>query len=74
MGDVVGFSGLTKLDTNPDDVLDGAKEKLEMCVVIGWHKDGDLWFAASSSEAAEISYLLDLAKAEVMSWSKESDG
>lgn len=59
---VVMFPGATSLDIPPDRVLAGAMEKLELAIVIGVDKDGDLYFAASTADDREINWLLDMAK------------
>jgi len=66
MGDVVNFTGITSLDLDPDRVLDDAKGKLVDVVVIGTHKDGSEYFAASISSGPEVGWMLDRAKLKLL--------
>lgn len=45
----------------PDDVLDGAKDKLAIAVVVGLDRDGEL-FLASSDGAERAYFLMERAK------------
>lgn len=62
MGDVVDFNGYTRLDIEPDKVLEGAKGKLDKVVVVGVNKDGEMWFSSSTSKLETILYLLKKAE------------
>lgn len=66
MGEVVDFNGITKLDLDPDRVLDSAKGKLDSAVVIGFDKDGDLYFASSKADGGDVLWLLEKAKKELL--------
>lgn len=44
MGDIIQFRGVTKLDLDPDTVLENIKGKLEGFVIAGWDKDGNEFF------------------------------
>lgn len=66
MGDLVDFDGFTKLDINPDKILDSAKDKLDSGIVIGWDKDDEFYIALSITKKSEIIYLLELAKQEIL--------
>ena len=66
MGDVVDFTGMTKLPIDPDKVLSAAIGELDSVVIIGWDKDDDLWFSISHSEKEGILYLLESAKKNLM--------
>ena len=66
-GNVVEFDGPTRLDMPADKVLDGAKGKdLENLLVIGWTQDGELYLAASSSDAAMALWTIKHAELSVM--------
>ena len=73
MAEILRFSGNTIVDTPPDAVLEAAKGETTKCLVLGWDKDGELWFSGSFSNIPEISYLLDVAKAEVMAGDREEE-
>lgn len=63
---VVVFPGVTLRDLTPDQVLDGAKGKLDMCIVIGWAADNELYVAMSSGELPINLWLLELAKKSLL--------
>lgn len=52
MGDVVKLNCETTLPIDPNDVLTGAKDKLEHCLLIGIDKDGKMYTASSSADMA----------------------
>lgn len=56
----------TSLDVCPDRVLSAAIGELEDAVVIGERNEGGLYFASSTSDAARILFLLELAKRQLM--------
>jgi len=68
VGDVVKFGGETRLDIDPNDVLEGAKDKLQNVIVIGWEddKEGSFWFASSQASGPEVIWLLELAKQRLL--------
>lgn len=53
MGDVVKLNCLTTLPIEPDEVLEGAKGKLETVLLLGWDQNGELYAAASSGDLRE---------------------
>ena len=74
MAEILRFSGNTIVDTPPDSALEAAKGETIKCLVLGWTKDGELWFSGSFSDIPEIAYLLDVVKTEVMTWDREDGG
>ena len=54
MGDVIKFNGKTKLDLPANDVLNGAIDKLETAVIVGFDEDGDLYIASTMSSIPEM--------------------
>jgi hypothetical protein len=44
MGKVILFNGITKLDLDPDMVLENCKGNLEGVVLLGWDKEGGVIF------------------------------
>lgn len=64
--DIIPFGGVTRLDLNPDQVLDGAKGELSSVLIIGFDKEGELYCAASASDGGEILWLLEACKRELM--------
>lgn len=62
MADILKFSGNTRHDINPDEVLEGAKGQLTSVVVIGYDRDGYLFLASSSADGPKVNWLLDKVK------------
>lgn len=60
---VIPFGGITRLDLPVDAVLDSAKESVAGgVVVIGYDKEGELYFAASMADGGDVIWLLEKAK------------
>lgn len=66
MGDVVNFNGITKLDLDPDRVIDSARGNLTDVVIIGTHSDGTEYFASSIASGPEVNWMLDRAKIRLL--------
>ena len=62
MGKVIPFGGITKLDLDPDMVLENNKGKLEGVVILGYGKDGDEYFASTYADGGEVLWLLERCK------------
>ena len=61
--EIINFSGVTRLDLEPDDILNAAVgEGLTEVIVMGWDADGDLYLASSKGRRADVNYLIDKAK------------
>ena len=64
---VVDFNGTTKIDVPISKILAGAAgAKLAEVVVVGWREDGSFYFASSGADAADVNWLLDNAKTELI--------
>jgi hypothetical protein len=59
---VVRFSGVTRLDIDPDQVLQEAIGKVQGVVVAGYDEDGEEYFASSYGSVAETLFLLERFK------------
>jgi hypothetical protein len=57
---------ITKLDLPPDRVLEKAAGQLEGCVVIGYTKDGEEYFASSYADGSIVNWLLDRCKKRLL--------
>ena len=69
MGDVVYDTGIiTKLDLPPERMLKHTLEKgnLESVVILGWQDDGEPYFASSIADAAEVVFLMELYKFQLL--------
>lgn len=62
MGKVIQFQGITRLDLEPDVVLENNKGKLDGLVILGWGKDGEEYFASSYADGADVLWLLERCK------------
>ena len=67
MGEVIIMEGVTRVDLNPERVLDAAIDVgLTDAIVIGWDKEGELYFASSIAGGADVLWLLEKAKKELL--------
>lgn len=64
---VVDLDVVSTLDIPPSKILaKAAGAGLTDVVVIGWDKDGKLYFASSGADAGDVNWLLDNAKLELL--------
>ena len=67
MGKVIPYTGITKLDSPPERVLDQAKERqLEGVIVLGFDADGDEYFVASYADGGTILWLMERLKMRLL--------
>ena len=66
MADILKFTGKTVLDTAPDSVLDAAKGRLSTVFIAGYDTECDFYFSSSTSNTAEILFMLDKFRFQVM--------
>ena len=66
MGKVIPIGGITKLDLPVDKVLEAAKGELEGAVIMGYTKDGDLYFASTYADGGEVLWLLENCKKKLL--------
>jgi hypothetical protein len=59
---VTRFPGVTRLDGDPDIMLQDAIGKLKVGLVVGWDKEGNLYFETSSPEGPLVLWLMKLAE------------
>ena len=59
---VIPLGNVTRLDLPADRILDQAKEHMEHVVVMGWDKEGRLYFASSFADGGEVMWLLEKCK------------
>lgn len=64
---VVRFTGTTRLDLAPDDVLDAAKGEMESVIVLGFDHDGREYIYSSKADGADILWALERCKHRLMS-------
>lgn len=63
---VIRFPGVTRLDLNPDLILQEAVGKLEGCVIVGFDKNGMDFFASSYADVGGVLYHLERGKWRLM--------
>ncbi len=63
---VVEFGGITKVDLDPDRLLQKAIGRLSEVVILGFDKDNNEWFASSKADVGDIIYHLERAKHRLM--------
>lgn len=67
MSDVTVLPVVMRLDISSERVLTGAqKADLASCTVIGFDKDGQLYFASSKADNHEVLWMLEKAKKILM--------
>lgn len=63
---IVRFPGVTRLDIDPDQVLQEALGNVEGVVLIGYDKTGEHYFASSYADGGEVLWLLEACKKKLM--------
>lgn len=63
---IVDFTGITKLDMDPDRLLQKVIGKMEGVLILGITKDGEEYFASSKADAADALYYMERAKYALM--------
>ena len=66
MGTVHYFNGITRLDLDPDVVLENNKGKFTGVIVIGYDKDGDFCASSTYADGGVVMWLLEQCKFELM--------
>jgi hypothetical protein len=66
MSNVILFNGITKLDLDPDMVLENTKGKLEGVILIGYDKEGEEYFASTYADGGDVLWLLERMKLRLL--------
>jgi hypothetical protein len=67
MTEIIDFPGETRLDLDPEKVLDAAHGKgFESVTIIGWKEDGEMYLAGSAGDVLQTIASLDIAKAALI--------
>lgn len=66
MAKILKFNGETRLDIDPDDILDAAKGNLKSALLIGYDVNGALYIASSSGDKAESLWLMECCRKIMM--------
>ncbi len=67
MSKVVPFTGITKLDLQPDRVLEAARgEEFEGIVIMGYKADGSEYFASTYADGGDVLWLIERCKLKLL--------
>jgi hypothetical protein len=66
MGELIQFRGVTKLNLDPDITLEGTKGKLKDFVIMGYDKEGEIFFSSTMADGGDVLWLLERFKAMLM--------
>lgn len=65
--EVIDLPCITKLNLDPEKILRAAADKIgEGVVIVGWDKEGELYFASSYASGLEVLWLFEKAKVQLM--------
>jgi len=62
MSNIIPIGGITKLDIPEDQILEAAKGEMDGVVLMGWKKDGELYFASSFGDGGDVLWLMEKCK------------
>ena len=65
MAQIIDLPVITRLDLDPDRVLQKAVGKLKSAIVIGYDKNDGFFFASTHADAGNVFWLLEKAKFEL---------
>ena len=63
---ILDFTGITRLDLDPERVLGKAQGQLQAVIVIGYDHDGEFYAASSYADGGDMLWLLELCKKKLM--------
>lgn len=63
---IIPFRGVTKLDLDPDLILENNKGSLAGVVILGWGHDGNEVFASSYADGGTVLWLLERCKQRLL--------
>jgi hypothetical protein len=66
MSNIIPFNGITRLDLDPDRVLENTKGKLEGVIIIGYDHMGVEYFASSYADGGDVLWLLERMKMRLL--------
>lgn len=71
---IVDFTGVTRLDSDPMRTLEhAANAKLTEVIVIGFDEDGDEYFRSSVADGGSVLWHLERAKLKLLRIGENSD-
>lgn len=66
MTNVIPFNGVTRLDLDPERVLESARDQLTGVVIMGYTRDGSEYFASSYADGGDVLWLLERLKLKLL--------
>lgn len=66
MSEVIEFRGVTRLDLDPDRVLENAKGQLKHFVIIGYNTDDEFFFSSTMADGGDVMWMLEVAKLKLL--------
>lgn len=66
MSNIIPFGGITRLDLDPDQVLESNKGKLTSIVIMGYDKNGEEFFASSLADGGSVLWLVERMKLRLL--------
>jgi hypothetical protein len=66
MSKIIPFTGVTKLDLDPDVVLENLKGKVEGFVLMGWDADGEEFFSSTYADGGTVLWLIERCKKRLL--------
>lgn len=73
MSNVIPLGMVTRLDMPVEKILDAvSKQDLDGVVILGYDKEGDIWFSSSYADGGTVLWLLERAKKDLLAVGEES--
>lgn len=72
MTNIIQFRGITRLDLDPDTVLENNKGKLKGVVICGYDNEGNEYFASTYADGGDVLWLLERMKLRLLNVTTEN--
>ena len=66
MAEIIPLPAVTRLDIDPDRILNAAVGECDSVVIIGYDKDGDEYFASSIADGGTVLWLIERMKKQLL--------
>ena len=66
MSEVIEFRGVTRLDLDPDRVLENSKGQLKHFVIVGYDKDDEFYFSSTMANGGDVMWMFEIAKVKLL--------
>lgn len=63
---IIPFTGITKLDLDPDVILENLKGKTEGFVLLGYTADGEEFFSSTYADGGVVLWLMERCKKQLL--------